>query len=197
MCSCVCVYPVNVAKNAWFAPAKRPRCYPVRVLGFDQPDFQGFTSQSSRIFRQSEHWGLFFQLECWDFTRQSAGVLPAGVLGFYQPECWGFTRRSAGVLPAGVLRFFTSRSAGVYQPECWDFYQPECWGFTSRSAGVLPARVLGSYQPGCWGVLSSRSAGGATSWSAGVLPAIVLDSFTSRSARFFVVLAGVLVLIPI
>ena len=26
---------VNVAKNAWFAPAKRPRCYPVTVLGFD------------------------------------------------------------------------------------------------------------------------------------------------------------------
>ena len=101
---------VNVAKNAWFAPAKRPRCYPVRVLGFDQPDFQGFTNQSSRIFCQSEHWGLFFQLECWGFTSRSAGVLPAGVLGFYQPECWGFTSRSAGVLPDGVL--------GFYQPEC-------------------------------------------------------------------------------
>ena len=93
---------VNVAKNAWFAPAKRPRCYPVRVLGFNQPDFQGFTSQISRIFCQSEHWGCF--------SSWSAGVLPDGVLGFYQPECWGFTRRSAGILPAGVLEF--------YQPEC-------------------------------------------------------------------------------
>ena len=141
---------VNVAKNAWFAPAKRPRCYPVRVLGFDQPDFQGFTSQSSRIFCQSEHWGLFFQLECWGFTRRSAGVLPAGVLRF-------FTSRSAGVLPAGVLGFyqtecwgFTSRSAEVfYQPECWSFISRSAGIFTSRSAGVLPARVLEFYQPEC------------------------------------------------
>ena len=125
---------VNVAKNAWFAPAKRPRCYPVRVLGFDQPDFQGFTSQSSRIFCQSEHWGLFFQLECWGFTRQSAGVLPAGVLGFYQTECWGFTRRSAEVF---------------YQPECWSFTSRSAGIFTSRSAGVLPAGVLEFYQPEC------------------------------------------------
>ena len=127
---------VNVAKNAWFAPAKRPRCYPVRVLGFDQPDFQGFTNQSSRIFCQSEHWGLFFQLECWGFTRRSAGVLPAGVLGFYQTECWGFTSRSAEV-----------------------FYQPECWDFTSRSAGVLPAGVLEFYQPECWDYLPARMLG--------------------------------------
>ena len=145
---------VNVAKNAWFAPAKRPRCYPIRVLGFDQPDFQGFTNQSSRIFCQSEHWGLFFQLECW---------------GFYQPECWGFTSRSAGVLPAGVL--------GFYQTECWGFtsrsaevfYQPECWGFTSRSAEVF-------YQPECWS-FTSRSAGIFTSRSAGVLPAGVLEFY--------------------
>ena len=196
---------VNVVKNAWFAPATRPRCYPVRVLGFDQPDFQGFTSQSSRIFCQSEHWGLFFQLECWDFTSRSAGVLPAGVLRF-------FTSRSAGILPAGVLGFLPAGVLGFLPAGVLGFYQPECWGFTSRSAGVLPARVLGSYQPGCWVVLSSRSAGGATSRSAGViyqpecwgvtsrtaevLPAIVLGSFTSRSTRFFVVLAGVLVLIP-
>ena len=125
---------VNVAKNAWFAPAKRPRCYPVRVLGFDQPDFQGFTSQSSRIFCQSEHWGLFFQLECWGFTRRSAGVLPAGVLGFYQTECWGFTSRSAEVF---------------YQPECWSFTSRSAGIFTSRSAGVLPAGVLEFYQPEC------------------------------------------------
>ena len=125
---------VNVAKNAWFAPAKRPRCYPVRVLGFDQPDFQGFTSQSSRIFCQSEHWGLFFQLECWGFTSWSAGVLPAGVLGFYQTECWGFTSRSAEVF---------------YQPECWSFTSRSAGIFTSRSAGVLPARVLEFYQPEC------------------------------------------------
>ena len=221
---------VNVVKNAWFAPAKRPRCYPVRVLGFDQPDFQGFTSQSSRIFCQPEHWGLFFpagvlgfyQTECWDFTRRSAGVLPAGVLGFYQTECWGFTSRSAEVFYQPECWNFTSRSAGIFTSRSAEvFYQPECWGFTSRSAevfnsqsaGVLPARVLGSYQPGCWGFLSSRSAGGATSrsagviyqpecwgvtsWTAEVLPIIVLGSFISRSARFFVVLAGVLVLIPI
>ena len=159
---------VNVAKNAWFAPAKRPRCYPVRVLGFDQPDFQGFTSQSSRIFCQSEHWGLFFQLECWGFTRRSAGVLPAGVLGFYQTECWGFTSRSAevftsrsaGVLPAGVLGFLPAGVLG--------FYQPECWSFTSQSARVLPAGVLGCfiqperwgrYQPECWGYLPARMLG--------------------------------------
>ena len=152
---------VNVAKNAWFAPAKRPRCYPVRVLGFDQPDFQGFTSQSSRIFCQSEHWGLFFQLECWGFTTRSAGVLPAGVLGFYQMECWGFTSRSAGI--------FTSRSAGVLPAGVLGFYQTECWGFTSRSAEVF-------YQPECWSFIS-RSAGIFTSRSAGVLPAGVLKFY--------------------
>ena len=146
---------VNVAKNVWFAPAKRPRCYPVRVLGFDQPDFQGFTNQSSRIFCQSEHWGLFFQLECWGFTSRSAGVLPDGVLRF-------FTSRSAGVLPAGVLEFLPAGVLG--------FYQPECWSFTSQSARVLPAGVLGCFiQPVPAGVL-----GLSTSQNAGVLPAGLL-----------------------
>ena len=149
---------VNVVKNAWFAPAKRPRCYPVRVLGFDQPDFQGFTSQSSRIFASRSTGGCFFQLECWGFTRRSAGVLPDGVLGFYQPEYWGFTRRSAGVLPAGVLRFFTSQSAGILPAGVLGFLPAGVLRFfTSWSAGVLPAgvlrfltaRVLEFYQPEC------------------------------------------------
>ena len=124
---------VNVAKNAWFAPVKRPRYYPVRVLGFDQPDFQSFyqpesarvlgilpagalevcfSSWSAEVFLSARVLE-FYQLECWDFTNQSAEV-------FYQPECWGFTSQSAEV-----------------------FYQPECWSFTSQSARALPAGVPG------------------------------------------------------
>ena len=130
---------VNVAKNAWFAPAKRPRCYPVRVLGFDQPDFQGFYQpEPARVLGFLPAGALGVCFSSW-----SAGVLPARVLGFYQPECWGFTSRSAGVLPARVLRFFTSQSAGVYQLECWDF--------TSRSAEVFftSQSGWGFYQPEC------------------------------------------------
>ena len=98
---------VNVAKNVWFAPAKMPRCYPVRVLGFDQPDFQGFYQpEPARVlgFLASRSTG-----GC--FSSWSAGVLPAGVLRF-------FTSRSAGVLPAGVLRFLTAGVLEFYQPEC-------------------------------------------------------------------------------
>ena len=121
---------VNVAKNAWFAPAKRPRCFPVRVLGFDQPVFQGFYQpEPARVL------GFFASRSTGGcFSSGSAEVLPAGVLGFYQPKYWSFTSRSAGI--------FTSRSAEV---------------FTSRSAGVLPAGVLRFltagvlefYQPKC------------------------------------------------
>ena len=101
---------VNVAKNAWFAPAKRPRCYPVRVLGFDQPDFQGFYQpEPARVLGFLPAGALGVCFSSW-----SAGVLPARVLEFYQPECWDFTSWSAEVV-----------------------YQPECWGFTSRSAEVF------------------------------------------------------------
>ena len=154
---------VNVAKNAWFAPAKRPRCYPVGVLGLTSQISKVFISQNQPEFEdfcQPEHWGFvfpagvlgFYQPECWDFTSQSAEV-------FYQPECWSFTSRSAGILPARVLRYFTS-----------------------QSAGVLPARVLGSYQPGCWGYYPARALGAlpagvpglSTSQNAGMLPAGLL-----------------------
>ena len=74
---------VNVAKNAWFAPANRPRCYPVRVLGFDQPDFQGFYQpEQARVLGILPAGALGVCFSSW-----STGILPAGVLGFYQLEC--------------------------------------------------------------------------------------------------------------